>query len=106
MSGLSPLFTWRSAIVESELPSSHRLVALVLSLHMNERGGSAFPSQRTLAAEAGLSPRQARRILGELVAAGWLTVEPRHDRSGRQTSNTYSAAVPAARLLPGGQVGG
>jgi len=41
-SRFSPLFTWRSAIAESHLPPTTKLVAVMLSLHMNERGGSCF----------------------------------------------------------------
>lgn len=96
---MSPLFTWRSAIAASELAPSHRLVALTLSLHMNERGGSAFPSRATLALETGLSPRSVSRILRSLVGDGWLTVEVRFDARGRQTSSRYVAAVPAGLLL-------
>lgn len=69
---LSALFTWRSAICDSELPSTSRHVALTLSLHMSERGDSCFPSVRRLADETGLSRRTVQRHLKELVEAGWL----------------------------------
>jgi hypothetical protein len=71
MSHLRPLFTWRSAIVESDLPPTARHVALTLALHMNERGGSCFPSQATLASETGLHPRTVKRSLQAGWSAGW-----------------------------------
>jgi hypothetical protein len=71
----APLFTWRSAICDSGLAPTTRLVALVLSLHMNERGGSCWPSQVTLSAESGLSVRAIREHLNVLEDGGWLSVE-------------------------------
>lgn len=76
---LSPLFSWRGAICSkfSGLPPALRLTALVLSLHMNEKGGSAFPSLQTLADEAGISRRQMIRNLQDLVDRKWLKAEKR-----------------------------
>lgn len=100
MTRLSPLFTWRSAIVASDLGPNVRLVALVMSLHMNERGGSAWPSYATLSRETGLGRRSVMRLVDTLVSEGWLIVEPRHTESGRQTSNRYRATVPLVWSIP------
>lgn len=91
MSILSPLFTWRSAIVDSELPATVRHVALTLSLHMNERGGSAFPAIRTLGRETGRGTSTVTAALRTLEAAGWLLVER---GGGRGHPNRYTATVP------------
>lgn len=91
MSELSPLFTWRSAIVESKLEPTARLVALTLSLHMNERGGSCFPSVATLASETGLNEKSVRRHVHALADGGWLVLTA---GGGRGRSNTYSAMIP------------
>lgn len=69
---LKPLFSWRSAICESDLPSTSRLVALTLSLHMNERGGSCFPGVTTLANETGLSRQTVLTHLDTLEGRGWI----------------------------------
>lgn len=88
---LSPLFTWRSAVVESDLPPIARHVALTLSLHMNERGGSCFPSIQTLASETGLSKPSVISGIRQLEAGGFLHV----DRAvGRGRVNRYSTAMP------------
>lgn len=98
---LAPLFTWRSAIVDSELAATTRHVALTLSLHMNERGGSCYPGAPRLARETGLSERAVRDHLGRLVDAGWLVLERRGgQRGGRRESNEYRATVPDETATP------
>lgn len=93
---LSPLFTWRGAICDSILlPSTTRLVALVVSLHMNERGGSAFPGAALLASETGLSERAVRDHLKLLVDEGWLHLVERGGLRGeRRRANAYQATIP------------
>jgi len=101
---LSPLFTWRSAIASEHGPRDHsfadgrsikgptiRHVALTLSLHMNELGGSCFPAQETVAEQAGLSRMTVSRAVRALEELGWLVVRP---GGGRGHPNVYSAAIP------------
>ena len=52
-----------------------RHLALTVSLHMNERGGSAFPSLGTLSDETGLDRRTVMRTLKVLRRSGYLAVE-------------------------------
>jgi hypothetical protein len=93
---LSALFTWRSAISspESGLTPTEHHVGLTLSLHMNELGGSCFPSiDPTLHEETcGRSAATIRTALNQLVALGWLD---RTIRVGRENSNEYAARVPS-----------
>lgn len=91
---LSPLFTWRSAVCDSDLPPTARHVALTLSLHMNERGGSCFPSREELARETGLSVRTVDKAIRTLEDAGWLHVERPARQRGRGHPNRYTARVP------------
>jgi DNA-binding transcriptional MocR family regulator len=95
---LKPLFSWRSAICDSELPPSARHVALTLSLHMNERGGSCFPSISTLEAESGLSRNTVLTALRQLEDGGWITVK-RSDRA----VNRYTATLPAGAITALGE---
>jgi hypothetical protein len=88
------LFTWRSAICESELPPTSRHVALTLSLHMNERGGSCFPSQATLATETGLAVKTVSDHLKILNSSGWLAKKVIRRGEGRGTRVEYSATTP------------
>lgn len=67
---------------------------LALSLHMNERGGSAFPSAPTLAEETGLSTRAVEGHLRGATEDGWLARKefPGRGRGWRRVS--YSARIP------------
>lgn len=96
---LSPLFTWRTAIAKSGLPPTVRHVALTLSLYMNERGGSAWPSITTLAEDSGLSQASIKRGTKALERAGYLLC----DRDpGRSTH--YTATAPTQLTFPQEQV--
>lgn len=97
---LSPLFTWRSAICESDLPSTSRHVALVLSLHMSERGDSCFPSMRTLADETGYSRRTVQTHIQRLCDDGWLQQigwKTWETPGGPQRTKRWKATVPRGR---------
>lgn len=67
--------SWRSAIVDSDLRPMTKLVALVASLHLCERGFGKFPSDETLASEASLKGASIRVALRELEDRGWLHFE-------------------------------
>lgn len=88
----APLFTWRSAVVDSALPATTRHVLLTLSLHMNERGGSCFPSVDLLSRETGLNRTTVIRQLQVARDSGWLHVQ----QSQGRFPNRYAAVVPPA----------
>jgi hypothetical protein len=93
-SNFKSLFTWRSAICDSDLPPTARHVALTLSLHMNERGGSCFPSLDTQAAETGLHADTVKKNLKVLSDRGWIDKEIDRTMKGRGTKVMYSATFP------------
>lgn len=99
---LSPLFTWRSAICESDLQPMSRLVAFVLACHMSERGDSCFPKVETLAAEAGITPRSVSEHIARLVAAGYLGRSEHRRGPGRGTRVEYVATCPDATTTRAG----
>lgn len=99
---LSRLFSWRGAIVDSDLPAPAKQVALTLSLHMSERGDSCFPSQATLVSETSLSKSTVCTHLKTLEERGFLHREP--GAKGRSTR--YTAVVPdSAGAAPWGSAG-
>jgi Helix-turn-helix domain len=90
-----PVLSWRAAICKSSLPPTSRLVALTLSLHMDDTGGSCFPGAETLARETGLSSRAVRTHLGLLTGQGWLALVERGGLKGEERrANAYTAVLP------------
>lgn len=103
MTDFKPLFTWRSAITDSDLAPTTRLVALAMSLHMNERGGSCFPSAATTARETGLSISTVRDHRGILEDEGWLLCTERGGLAGeKRTASSYEATFPDPSASPTG----
>lgn len=99
----SRLLAWRKAIAASDLSSTQKLVALVLSLHMNGDGASCFPSQKTVAAEASLTERAVRDTIPKLVEAGWIRREQGRRVNGHP--DHYYATTPEHRNdVPGNHV--
>lgn len=101
---LSPLFTWRSAVSSEDGPESSttRHVLLALSLYMNQKGGSCFPSTRTLAKETALSRRTVEEHLRKAHREGWIDKsEPERGEDGTYDPAEYTATVPGESLSPG-----
>jgi hypothetical protein len=99
---LEPLFTWRSAICDSSLPPTARLVAFAISFYMNERGGSCHPGPTRLARDTGLSLRAVKKHLVDLEDTGWLLVVDRGGQTGeRRRANSYEARIPDPPDNPG-----
>lgn len=74
MSERKPLFSWRHAITQSELPPTTRHLLLTMSIHMTDAGESCFPSTETLARETGLSKKAVIKHIRVARDAGWLRV--------------------------------
>jgi hypothetical protein len=67
-------YTWRAAILKSDLPPTTRHVLLTLSCYINDVGQSAYPSTKTLTADTGLSERSVITHLQLAKERGWLKV--------------------------------
>jgi hypothetical protein len=94
----SIVFEWRNAVTapDSGLTSTQRLIALVLSLHMNT-DGYCRPSVPTIARRAGLKdPRSVRLALPVLEDAGWLRID-RGGANGKETNHYYALLAARAR---------
>ncbi len=66
---------WRRQVLQSELPSSTKLVLLALSDHMEPDGGGCFPSVRLLARECSLHTETVSQHL-QLAGRPKLKVQP------------------------------
>jgi hypothetical protein len=64
-----------SLVWEMELPTSEKMVLLVIADHADDGGGNAWPSVATIARKSSLSERQAQRLIKNLTNLGLVTVE-------------------------------
>jgi DNA-binding transcriptional MocR family regulator len=81
---------YRDAIFASELTSNAKLLALAISYHYNWKDQKwAWPSNKTLAKETGLSIRTVVRAKNELVSTGHLLSRRRFN-----DSNVYMPILP------------
>jgi Helix-turn-helix domain len=87
-------YTWRNAINKSDLPPTTRHVLQTLSDHLNTTGRGAFPSQKTLAKEAGLAERTVKRHLSIAAKAGWIKVKKHGFSDRRSRTNEYFPQIP------------
>lgn len=65
------------------------LVLIAICDSADKVSGEAWPSLRSLAQAARVTPRAVNKILLRLVADGWIEIERRHRPNGSQASNLY-----------------
>lgn len=83
--------SFRDALRSSEL----RVATRGLLLALVNRGIRSWPSEQTLAVDAGMSERSVRNHLRRAEQAGWLVRERRPGRGGRFGHNCYQLTIPA-----------
>lgn len=95
-------FEWERAVLASDLPSTCRLVLLVLAVYMNADGTEARPGVPRLCAGTGLGDRAVRGHLSSAVETGWLQQVRRGHRLGNGTvrASEYRATVPPSTGTP------
>ena len=64
-----------SEVWRTSLPTSEKMVLLVIADHASDEGDNAWPSQRTIAERASCTIRTVQRCVNNLVKAGYLTME-------------------------------
>ena len=88
-------WTWRQAVICSDLPATTRHVLLTLSCHINDMGESAYPSTRLLAKETGLSERAVITHLKIATEKGWLKVTRHGYGDQRWARHEYEPLEPS-----------
>lgn len=63
-----------SQVWEADLPTTEKMVLLIIADHADDEGRNAWPSIPTIARKASISDRHARRMVAELTAMGLLWV--------------------------------
>lgn len=100
MSGVREAWTWRHAIIESDLPSTTRHVLLTLSCHISDSGRAAAVTVADLVTHTGLSKTAVMLHLKAAEKSGWLAVQ-KHGLAGvRWNTNEYKIMVPGTRDVP------
>jgi hypothetical protein len=91
---VKPMFSWRMAVLGSELDSTTKHVLLTLSCHMNEFGENCFPSIQRLAAETSLSRTTIIAHIKLAVEGGWIVKAKHGFGDQRWQNNQYFMAWP------------
>lgn len=87
-------WTWRNAILSTNLQATTKHVLMVISTHMNDMGGGCYPSVKTIAELASLSERSVCTHVEIAAKAGWLAVE-KHGFNGQGWArHEYKALWP------------
>lgn len=93
-------YTWRHAVINSDLESTTRHVLLTLSCHINDAGESAYPSTKTLARECAVSEPTICKHLRIAKCAGWLIVR-KHGFGGQAWARSeYYPRIPDGFEIP------
>lgn len=85
MSNTALTIVWRIEV----RPAAKKLVLVYLSDRMSEKTGQLNPSVSTVAKDCGLSEKQARRYIHELVADGLVEAVGNHRGGDPRTSKSY-----------------
>lgn len=91
---VSRAWSWRHAIVESELQATTRLLLLALSVRMDETGGGCYPSIDQIVSMTGLSKNTVREHIRLAAEGGWLSVCPHGFKGQKWRRLEYAAAWP------------
>jgi len=66
-----------SEVWRTNLPTTEKMILLVIADHASDEGDNAWPSQQTIATRASCNVRTVQRTINELVSKGYLWVEKR-----------------------------
>lgn len=78
---------------DQRLPTSQKVLLLVLASHLNPKDGRCFPSQETLAWETGLSRRGVQVAAKALVKSKHISVG-KERKSGQWAGSIYRIHMP------------
>lgn len=94
------IWSYCQAVLKSNLPSTAKLVLLVLDNHVNNMGDPCFPSYATIANLASLSRKSVIAQVALAAEKGWIGVQQRPGKNGqRNKTNFYYLKVPVEALI-------
>lgn len=100
-----------SLVWELDLPTSEKMVLLVIADHADDQGENAWPAVATIARKASLSDRQTQRMIKQLTNLGLISVEKqaggRREMRDDRRPNRYTLHLDGVTSTsPGGVVRG
>ncbi len=75
--------------LEQRIPAGPKLVLVALANHADHTSGLCWPSVALVAHEASCSPRAVYRFVADLTRNGFVAVEKKRGKDGKQRSNNY-----------------
>lgn len=75
--------------LEQQIPAGPKLVLVALANHADHSSGLCWPSVALVAHEASCSPRAVYRFVADLTRNGYVSVEKKRGKDGKQRSNNY-----------------
>ncbi len=95
-------WSWRHAIIKSDLQATTRHVLLTISCFMNDMGDGCYPTQEQIAEATGLSDRSVRTHLELAQKAGWIKVTEHGFRGQKWRNHQYVASWPQTQDIEKG----
>lgn len=89
-----PVWTWRDAVRQADIPPLTKLVCWALANYITDLGEGCFPSVEALMRDTGLSNRSVSTHTANAVAAGLLEIDKRAAPGGKFTLNVYMPRFP------------
>lgn len=88
------VWSWKDAVVSSQLEPNTKFILLVLSLYMDAKGGSCYPTIDTLVKDSSLARATVIKHLALAEQAGFIR-KKRHGFKGQEwANNEYLATYP------------
>ena len=79
-----------AAAIESDLPSSEKLVLILLANNARDEDGTCFPSQGYLARKSGFARGTVNGIIKKLEKAGFIRITRQYRDDGGLRANIYT----------------
>jgi hypothetical protein len=98
---LQSYFTWRSAVMDSDLPSITRHILLTLSTYMNDHGDAVYPSLKTLENKTGLSRKTIIKHLNFANEKEFLVTSKKSYKGNTWKQNEYRMRFPKGGVYEG-----
>jgi biotin operon repressor len=77
-------------VLDIELPTSEKIILILLADNANDESGECWPSQGYLAKRAGMSRQNVNLVINKLREKGYIKLEHRYREDGGQRANVYT----------------